>query len=108
MNTQFSFIILTYNEEIHLGRLLQSISNLDAQIFILDSGSTDKTIEIGEQYGASFLQNKFENHPRQWDFALRNFPVKTPWVIGLDADQVVTPELKTRLSNFSNEASFGH
>lgn len=103
MNTQFSFIILTYNEEIHLGRLLQSINDLDAQIFILDSGSTDKTIEIGEQYGASFLQNKFENHPKQWDFALKNFPVKTPWLIGLDADQVVTPELKTKLLNFKDE-----
>jgi glycosyltransferase involved in cell wall biosynthesis len=107
LNTQFSFIILTYNEEIHLGRLLQSISDLDAQVFILDSGSTDKTIEIGEQYGASFLQNKFENHPRQWDFALRNFPVETPWIIGLDADQVVTPELKTRLLNFKDEHHTG-
>ncbi|MGZ3752495.1 MAG: glycosyltransferase, partial [Mucilaginibacter sp.] len=65
MNTQFSFIILTYNEELHLGRLLQSISDLDAQVFILDSGSTDKTIEIGEKYGATFLQHKFENHPLQ-------------------------------------------
>ena len=46
-------------------------------IFILDSGSTDKTIEIGEQYGATFLDHAFENHPRQWDFALKNFPVTT-------------------------------
>lgn len=103
MTPQFSFIILTYNEEIHLPRLLQSISDLNAPIFILDSGSTDKTIEIGEQYGATFLQNKFENHPKQWDFALKNFVVKTPWVVCLDADQIVTPELKTRLLDFKDE-----
>lgn len=107
MNTQFSFIILTYNEEIHLPRLLQSISGLDAAIFILDSGSTDNTMAIGEQYGALFLQHKFENHPKQWDFALKNFPVKTPWVICLDADQVVTPELKARLLDFKDEAYAG-
>jgi glycosyltransferase involved in cell wall biosynthesis len=107
LNTQFSFIIITYNEEMHLGRLLESISGLDAQVFILDSGSTDKTFEIGTQYGVSFLQHQFENHPKQWDYALKNFPVKTPWVICLDADQVVTPELKTRLSNFNDETHSG-
>lgn len=103
MNTQFSFIIISYNEEVHLGRLLQSISGLDAPVFILDSGSTDKTIEIGEQYGAVFLQHPFENHPKQWDHALKHFEIKTPWVICLDADQVVTPALKELLGNFRDE-----
>jgi glycosyltransferase involved in cell wall biosynthesis len=107
LNTQFSFIILTYNEEVHLGRLLQSISELNAQVFILDSGSTDNTIEIGGQFGATFLYNKFENHPKQWDYALKNFSVKTPWVICIDADQVVTPELKNHLINFRNEDHSG-
>jgi glycosyltransferase involved in cell wall biosynthesis len=102
LNTQFSIIILTYNEELHLVRLLESTRDLAAQIFILDSGSTDETIEIGEQYGAIFLQHKFENHPKQWDYALKHFPIKTPWVICLDADQVVTATLKNRLANFSD------
>ena len=103
MNQQFSFIILTYNEELHLGGLLQSISDLAAPIFILDSGSTDETIRIGEQFGAIFLHHAFENHPKQWDYALKNFPVKTPWVICLDADQTVTPVLKSKLANFKEE-----
>lgn len=103
MSAQFSFIILTYNEEQHLPRLLESIKELDAPVFILDSGSTDKTIEIGEQFGAKLFTHQFENHPKQWDFALKNFQVETPWVICLDADQTVTPELKARLVNFRNE-----
>ena len=103
MNTQFSFIILTFNEEQHLPRLLESIKDLEAPVFILDSGSTDRTINIGQQFGATFLFNAFENHPKQWDFALKNFQVKTPWVICLDADQEVTPELKTKLQNFKDE-----
>lgn len=103
MSTPYSFIILTYNEELHLPRLLQSIAELGAPVFILDSGSTDRTIEIGEASGAGFLQNPFENHPKQWNHALKNFPVKTPWVICIDADQIVTPQLKQHLINFRDE-----
>jgi exosortase/archaeosortase family protein len=103
MNGQFSFIIITYNEEIHLPRLLASIKNLDAPVFILDSGSTDDTIAIAKNHDATVLQHAFENHPKQWDFALKNFDVKTPWVICLDADQVVTPELNERLRSFKDD-----
>jgi len=103
LNTQFSFIVLTYNEEIHLPRLLASVADLNAPIFILDSGSTDGTLKIAEQYNADILSHPFENHPKQWDFALNNFNIQTPWVICLDADQVVTPELQLKLANFKNE-----
>ena len=103
LNKQFSFIILAYNEEIHLPRLLQSIKDLDAAIYIMDSGSTDGTLAIAESYHATVLTNPFENHPKQWDFALKNFDIKTPWIICLDADQVVTPELKEKLISFRDE-----
>ncbi|MGM9477268.1 glycosyltransferase family 2 protein [Pedobacter sp. GSP4] len=102
MNNNFSFIILTFNEEIHLPRLLESIQKLNAKIFILDSGSTDKTLEIAKVYGAEVKQNLFENHPKQWDYALKNFNVTTPWTIGLDADQMVTPALLDRLEKFND------
>lgn len=104
MNSQFSLVILTYNEEIHLPRLLKSVSELNAPVFILDSGSSDSTLTVAKEYNAVVLSHPFENHPKQWDFALNNFDIKTPWVICLDADQVVTPELKTKLLNFSDEA----
>ena len=103
MNQNFSFIILTFNEEIHLPRLLESIKKLNASTFILDSGSTDKTLEIANIYGATVKQNPFINHPKQWDFALKHFKVETPWTIGLDADQIVTPELQQMLADFKDE-----
>lgn len=103
MTRPFSFIIITYNEEVHLPRLLASIRELEAPVFVLDSGSTDATVQISRDFGATVLQNAFENHPKQWDFALKNFYIKTPWVICLDADQTVTPELKKRLSEFNEE-----
>lgn len=99
----FSFIVLTYNEQIHLPRLLESIRELNAPLFVLDSGSTDDTLRIASQYQATVLQHSFENHPKQWDFALKSFPVQTPWVICLDADQQASSELRERLKNFRDE-----
>lgn len=99
----FSFIILTFNEELHLLRLLQSIQTLNAPVFVLDSGSTDATLAICEKYQVKTAFHPFENHPKQWDFALKNFSVETPWVICLDADQEVSPELLLHLENFDEQ-----
>ncbi len=99
----FSFIILTFNEEIHLPRLLQSIISLDAPVFVLDSGSTDATLAICEKYKVKTAFNSFENHPKQWDFALKTFDIQTNWVICLDADQEVSTELLLHLKNFKEE-----
>lgn len=107
MSVSFSFIILTYNEEIHFPRLLDSIKGLGTPLYILDSGSTDKTVSIAEKFGATVLYNAFENHPRQWNVALNNFDISTPWVICLDADQVVSSELFMRLKNFDDRAYAG-
>ncbi|WP_419802964.1 exosortase Y [Mucilaginibacter sp.] len=99
----FSFIILTFNEEIHLPRLLNSITSLDAPVFVLDSGSTDTTSEICKKYAVKTAFHPFENHPKQWDFALKNFNIQTNWIICLDADQQVSPELLLYLKNFKEE-----
>jgi exosortase/archaeosortase family protein len=105
LTVPYSIIILTYNEEQHLPRLLESIAALNAPVFILDSGSTDQTISIAQQAGAVIQQHPFENHPEQWDYALKHFAIQTPWVICFDADQIVTPELKQLLLNF-NDADY--
>lgn len=99
----FSFIILTFNEEKHLQRLINSIRNLKASVFVLDSGSTDETLSICKANNIQVAFNNFENHPKQWDIALNTFPILTPWVIGLDADQIVTPELLQQLESFRDE-----
>jgi glycosyltransferase involved in cell wall biosynthesis len=99
----FSFIILTYNEELHLSRLLLSIKELQAPVYVLDSGSTDKTLAICREHDVLVRTNPFENHPRQWNEALRIFSITTPWIIALDADQTVSAELLKQLQNFRNQ-----
>jgi glycosyltransferase involved in cell wall biosynthesis len=87
----------------HLPRLLQSIADLNAPVFILDSGSTDGTLAVAGQYGAEVAEHAFVNHPQQWDKALKVFSIQTPWVICLDADQVVGEALKQKLKNFNSQ-----
>ena len=79
----FSFIILTYNEEKHLPRLLESIRGFKAPTFILDSGSTDNTIKITEEHNCIVKTNPFENHPKQWHYALRHFEIENTVITGL-------------------------
>lgn len=102
-NPAFTFIILTFNEAKHLPRLLDSIKELNAPIYVLDSGSTDETLTICNLAGITVRYNNFENHPKQWNHALSRFKVNTPWVIGLDADQIVSSELKQMLANFKDK-----
>ena len=102
-NPAFSFIVISFNEEIHLPRLLSSIKSLNAATYILDSGSTDNTINIATEFGCTIKTNPFVNHPKQWHEALTTFDIKTPWVICLDADQIVTDELLVQLQNFKDE-----
>jgi len=75
--------------------------------FVVGSAAIIKPVstKIGKQC-LSAVECRVGRHPtpiKQWDFALRNFPITTPWVICLDADQTVTPELKTKLANFNDD-----
>lgn len=94
-----SVVILTYNEEIHIRRCLENIKDLAKDIFIIDSFSTDRTLEIAGEYGAVILQNKWENNQaKQFNWALEHAPICTEWVLRLDADEYLLPELVEELS----------
>ena len=89
-----SAVILAFNEEHNLVPCLESLCGWVNNIIVVDSGSTDRTAEIARDYGAQMLVHPFETHNRQWQWALRNLPEgASEWILGLDADQRVTPEL---------------
>lgn len=102
--TPFSFLVLTFNDDMHLERLIKSVEGLDAKMFIVDSGSGDRTLDICKQHAIHVIYHPFENHPKQWHHALTAFKISTPWVICLDADQVVTPDLFAMLREFDDDA----
>lgn len=103
-----SVIVLTYNEEIHIQRCLESVSSIAKEMFIVDCFSSDKTKEIGQNLRATVIQNKWPgNHAAQFNWALENLPIQTRWILRLDADEYLTPELveelKERLPNLSTD-----
>ena len=87
-------VVLTFNEERNIGACLESLAGWVAAIVVVDSGSTDRTVEIAGAHGATVVTHPFESHARQWQWALNAVPFTTEWILGLDADQRVTPELR--------------
>lgn len=95
---QVSIVVLTRNEERNLRACLESVAGWAAEIFVVDSGSTDATLMIARQFDATIVTHAFETHARQWSWAIAQLPFTTPWVLAIDADQRVTPELRDAVS----------
>ncbi len=95
-----SVIILTYNEELNIEKCLKSITNYVNNIYIVDSYSDDKTLEIANKFNnVDVLQHEFETHSKQWLWALENLSIETEWIFGLDSDQTITKELWSELES---------
>lgn len=92
-----SAVVLTRDEELNLGACLESMRYLVDEVYVVDSGSTDRTVEIARSHGATVVDHEFIGHSAQWRWALDSLPLKNDWVIGLDADQRLTPELADEL-----------
>ncbi|HEX2970863.1 MAG TPA: glycosyltransferase, partial [Tepidisphaeraceae bacterium] len=92
-----AILILTKNEEINLPVALASVADWAQQVFVLDSGSTDRTEQIAGEYGATFVNHPWEGYARQKNWGLDNLPITAPWVFILDADESVTSELRDEL-----------
>lgn len=87
-------IILTKNEELNIKRCICSIKDVVDRIVVVDSGSTDQTVNIAQSLGADvFIHEPFEHYAKQFNWALDNVNIRTKWVYRIDADEVVTPEL---------------
>lgn len=94
-----SVIVLTLNEEKSLGACLHSVAGLQAEIFVVDSGSTDRTLAIAAQAGAHVVTHSFENYAAQRNWAQDNLPLRTQWILHLDADERLLPELAAEINS---------
>jgi glycosyltransferase involved in cell wall biosynthesis len=86
-------VILAFNESVHLPRALDHIRSFARQIFVIDSFSTDDTVNIAKAGGAQVLQHPFQNYARQFEWALENAPITADWVMRLDADEIIEADL---------------
>lgn len=74
-------------------RAMVSVAGIADRVFVIDSGSTDRTVEIAKEAGAEVLTNGWVNYANQLNWALDQLPDETEWIFRLDADEVVTNDL---------------
>lgn len=98
MRLPISAIILTYNEEQNIQECLKSIAGWIGEILIVDSGSTDHTLDLARRYTQKIYTHPFENFAQQRNWAQDNLPIENEWVLHLDADERVSQELTSELS----------
>lgn len=94
-------IILTLNEEKNIEKCIRSIQPIVKRIVVVDSFSTDKTVEIAKELGAEVLQNKWVNYSTQFCYALENANLQTKWVFRIDADERLTEKSAAELENLT-------
>lgn len=93
-----SAVVLTFNEALNIRYCLESVRSLP-QVFVVDSGSTDDTVAICREYTDQIVEHPYRNHAEQWQWALDHLPIQTDWILALDADFVVSPELLARITD---------
>jgi glycosyltransferase involved in cell wall biosynthesis len=93
-----SVIILTYNEETNIPACLASLEGLRCDVFVVDSGSTDRTVNIIDATGATVVKHPFEHYAAQRNWAQENLPLRSEWLLHLDADERLTPALVSEIN----------
>lgn len=101
----FSIYILTYNEEIDMAACIES-AMLSDDIIVVDSCSSDSTVEIASRYPVRVVQHPFESHGRQRTWMLENIPPKHQWVYILEADERMTPQLFAECKKASQNSEY--
>jgi glycosyltransferase involved in cell wall biosynthesis len=92
-------IVLTHNEEKNLPDCLAALRPWVQELFVVDSGSTDRTLEIAREAGATVFEHPFEHYGAQRNWAIDNLPIEAPWTLHVDADERVTAELRAAIAS---------
>ncbi len=98
MTSSLAVVILTHNEALHIERALAAVAPIASQVFLVDSGSTDGTVALAEAAGARVLTNPWTNYAQQFRWGLDHAPITADWVMRLDADEVVEPDLVAEIA----------
>ena len=86
-------IILTKNESKNIVACLESIKGFANRIVVVDSGSTDNTVDLAKEHGADVYYHEFEYYAKQFNWGIDNTNITTKWILRLDADERFTPKL---------------
>lgn len=96
---RLTVVILTRDEALHIPRALASVRDIADHVLVVDSGSTDDTVALAEAAGAQVLHNPWVNYATQMNWGIDHVPADTDWILRLDADEVVTPDLAREIAD---------
>lgn len=99
-----SVVIITFNEERNLARCLDSIKDIADEIIVVDSNSVDNTAAIARSYNAKVINNEFIGYGEQKNFA--TWQASNNWILSLDADEMLTPELRNSILEIKKNPDF--
>jgi len=101
-----STIILTFNSEKTIAATLKSVLQVSDDVYVVDSYSSDQTLEIVKRFGASIVQHPFENYGAQRNWAIDSLNIKYAWELHLDADERLSEDLIRELNKLKSSFSF--
>ncbi len=102
MKLNLTALILTLNEEMNIQGCIESVKSIVQEIVVVDSLSKDRTVAIAQSLGARVIQNRFIGFSEQRNFALKQTGISTEWVLVLDADEKISPELALEIRSVLN------
>ena len=97
MKVELSAVIITYNEEENIERCISSLKGIAEEIIVVDSFSSDKTVEIAKSNGAIVFQNKFKSYSHQKKFGI--YKCSSNYVLSLDADECLSENLQVSIND---------
>lgn len=92
-------VVLTYNEALHIERCVQSLMPIAEKIFVVDSFSTDGTVELARSLGAEVSQRPWKNYADQFQWGLDHCQADTEWVMRIDGNEYLEPNLQLELQS---------
>jgi len=90
-------MIITHNEAMNLPHCLQALQGWTNKVFVIDSGSTDGTQDLARSFGAEVVHHDWPGYAEQKNWGMENLPLESPWLLIVDADEVITPKLRDQL-----------
>jgi glycosyltransferase involved in cell wall biosynthesis len=91
--------MISLNEAHNMQEVLENLAGWAAEVYLLDSYSSDKTVDIALSHGVHVVQRAFRGFGDQWNYALTNLPISAPWTMKMDPDERLTDDLKYEIEH---------
>lgn len=101
-----AIVMITLNEAQNMRAMLENVADLADEVFVVDSFSSDQTVQIAREFGAHVVQHEFTGFGDQWNYALSELPITARWTMKLDPDERISEELASEIRRALESGGF--